>query len=214
MKFKYFLRGLGVGIIFASIISITAFQASDMNKISDKEVIERAKELGMVEKQESVQDTLKKEPATEGTKEKVTTQTVANQDTTTKDESQTKKKTTKDNTSEQKTTEEKTTKEKTTEQVTTQATTQESTTQKSTTEKSTTQEKKPEKKTVQITIRGGMSSYPVCQMLQELGMVKDAAEFDDYLVKNGYANRISVGTHTLTIGMSFEEIAIAISDPK
>ncbi len=214
MKFKYFLRGLGVGIIFASIISITAFQASDMNKISDKEVIEKAKELGMVEKQESVQDTLKKEPATEGTKEKVTTQTVANQDTTTKDESQTKKKTTKDNTSEQKTTEEKTTKEKTTEQVTTQATTQESTTQKSTTEKSTTQEKKPEKKTVQITIRGGMSSYPVCQMLQELGMVKDAAEFDDYLVKNGYANRISVGTHTLTIGMSFEEIAIAISDPK
>lgn len=219
MKFKHFLRGLGIGIIFASIISITAFQASDMNKISDKEVIERAKELGMVEKQESVQDTLKKEPATEGTKEKVTTETVANQDTTTKDESQTKKKTTKDNTSEQKTTEEKTTKEKTTEektteQMTTKATTQESTTQKSTTEKSTTQEKKPEKKTVQITIRGGMSSYPVCQMLQELGMVKDAAEFDDYLVKNGYANRISVGTHTLTIGMSFEEIAIAISDPK
>ena len=44
-------------------------------------------------------------------------------------------------------------------------------------------------------------------------MIKDATDFDNYLIKNGYANRIRVGTHTLTIGMTYEEIAIAISDP-
>ncbi len=215
MKFKYFLRGLGVGIIFASIISITAFQSSDMNKISDKEVIERAKELGMVEKQESVQDALKHDSKQEDTQEKVTTEKATEQTTIKKEKQETYKKDnqsteekSESNSADKKTTEKKTTEKKTTE------TTKEATTQKTTTEKATTQEQKTEKRTVQITIKGGMSSYPVCQMLQDLGMIKDATEFDDYLIKNGYANRISVGTHTLTIGMSFEEIAIAISDPQ
>ena len=78
----------------------------------------------------------------------------------------------------------------------------------------TTEKQEESAKEVTITIKGGMSSYPVCQMLQEIGVIKDAMDFDNYLIKNGYASRISVGTHTLKIGMSYEEIAIAISDPR
>jgi cell division protein YceG involved in septum cleavage len=68
-------------------------------------------------------------------------------------------------------------------------------------------------KTITITVERGSSSYPVCQKLQEAGMIEDAAEFDTYLVENGYADRISVGEHTLKMGMDFHDIAEAISDP-
>ena len=47
MKFRYFLRGFGIGIVFSAIICIVAFQGDDSRSISDKEVIERAKELGL-----------------------------------------------------------------------------------------------------------------------------------------------------------------------
>ena len=49
MKFKYYLRGIGIGIIFASIIFLVAYNDSKPSGLSDNEIIERAKELGMVE---------------------------------------------------------------------------------------------------------------------------------------------------------------------
>lgn len=204
MKFKYFLRGLGVGIIFASIICIVAFQSADSRQLSDKEVIERAKELGMVEKEDSAKDMFaSKKPQTEekSTEEKQSTQGKATEDST-------EKKTTEEKTTET-STENQTKEKKTTEEKITEASTEKKTTEERTTEATT-----EKKTTVTITIKGGMSSYPVCQMLQELGVIKDATDFDNYLIKNGYANRISVGTHTLRIGMSYEEIAVAISDPR
>lgn len=54
MKLKYFLRGLGAGIIFGALIMLAAYMTTGAYKISDKEVIERAKELGMVEESGSI----------------------------------------------------------------------------------------------------------------------------------------------------------------
>ena len=208
MKFKYFLRGLGTGIIFTSIICLVAFQNAEVGNISDKEVIERAKELGLVENKESVKDTFasEKEKDDKTVSEKQTkgtevTEAQSSEASVPKTEL-TEKQTTEKNTTE-KQTEEKTTEEKITEK---------STVEKGTTEQAIT-ENITENKTVTITIKGGSTSYPVCQKLQELGVIQDATDFDNYLIKNGYANRIRVGTHTLTIGMNYEEIAIAISDP-
>lgn len=48
MKLKYYLRGLGLGILFTTIILMIAFHTHP-NDISDDEVIRRAKKLGMVE---------------------------------------------------------------------------------------------------------------------------------------------------------------------
>ena len=47
MRLKYFLRGLGAGILFTTIILTIAHNASD--KMSDADIIARAKELGMVQ---------------------------------------------------------------------------------------------------------------------------------------------------------------------
>ncbi|MGN0427945.1 MAG: hypothetical protein ACI4F0_09110 [Agathobacter sp.] len=47
MRFKYYLRGAGIGILFAAIIMMVAFHSHGSN-ISDDEVVQRAGELGMV----------------------------------------------------------------------------------------------------------------------------------------------------------------------
>lgn len=182
MKFKYFLRGLGIGIIFASVICLMAFQGEVSSQMTDEEIIERAKELGMTEPEDQVGDLLKEK---ENTSEQEASKTDAEETASSKAET--------------------TEKEAVTEQE--QTTEAEQTTEENTADNSS------EKETVELTIERGSSSYPVCQKLQELGMINDASEFDTYLVENGYASRIRVGIHKLQKGMSYAEIAEAISDP-
>lgn len=47
MRFKYYLRGAGLGILLATLVLTITFLASD-RKVSDEEVIRRAQELGML----------------------------------------------------------------------------------------------------------------------------------------------------------------------
>lgn len=47
MKFKYYLRGLGVGIIFTTLVMSISCVIHN-NNLSDEEIIEKAIELGMV----------------------------------------------------------------------------------------------------------------------------------------------------------------------
>lgn len=48
MKLKYYLRGLGIGILVTSIIFIIGMHVNQDELISDEQVMARAKELGMV----------------------------------------------------------------------------------------------------------------------------------------------------------------------
>ena len=92
MKLKYFLRGLGAGIIFGALIMLAAYMTSGSYKVSDDEIIKRAKELGMVESDKNIivstedkkedksteepksTDTKTTEKTTEATTEKITTE--------------------------------------------------------------------------------------------------------------------------------------------
>ena len=53
MKLKYFLRGFGLGILFTTIMLAISFylKASDTPVMTDEQIIEQAKKLGMVEKE-------------------------------------------------------------------------------------------------------------------------------------------------------------------
>lgn len=64
MKRKYYLRGIGVGILFATIVLLVAYIVTGREQMSDAEVIKRAEELGMVQA-ESVLDSLDKPADTE-----------------------------------------------------------------------------------------------------------------------------------------------------
>ena len=48
MRLKYYLRGLGLGIIFAVFIMMVGYR-NHGSSMSDLEIIEKAKALGMVE---------------------------------------------------------------------------------------------------------------------------------------------------------------------
>ena len=47
MKLKYYLRGLGIGIIVTTLVLMVAFSGKK-EKLSDQEIMQRAEQLGMV----------------------------------------------------------------------------------------------------------------------------------------------------------------------
>ena len=57
MGLKYYLRGLGVGIVVTALIMGIAAGVNSKEKLSDSEIRERAKELGMVEESTVLADT-------------------------------------------------------------------------------------------------------------------------------------------------------------
>ena len=64
MNIKSYLKGIGVGILVSALILIIA---GNMNKMSDADVIKRAKELGMVEANAEIQNTVPANEAKENT---------------------------------------------------------------------------------------------------------------------------------------------------
>ena len=52
MRLKYYLRGLGLGIIFAVFIMMVGYR-NHGSSMSDSQIIEKAKALGMVETEDS-----------------------------------------------------------------------------------------------------------------------------------------------------------------
>lgn len=176
MKFKYFLRGLGVGIIFASVVFFTAYQTGTRGKMTDAEIVKQAKELGMVEKEDPLKDLLPTQVDTATDKE------TSQEDNENSILGDTTGELEKDSSS------------------------------VSEREKATEVTTESKEDMVTIKIDGGASSYSICQKLQNAGLIEDANEFDEYLVKNGYASRLRVGEYTLEKGMSFQDIASIISE--
>lgn len=73
------------------------------------------------------------------------------------------------------------------------------------------QDASEEPQTVTFTVKSGYSSDKVSKLLKEAGLVENAGEFDRFLVNGGYANRISVGTYEIEVGASMERIAKIIT---
>ncbi len=188
MKKKYFVRGLGIGIIFGALIMLAAYLTSGKGSLSDEEVMKRAQELGMVKKSEYVLDS-------EVTSEETTTEAV-----TTEAPATTEKAT-------EATTEAPATTEKATEAATTEAaTTEKSTTEKATTEAATTEQTDTKTKAT-ITVSGGMSSETISSLLEDAGLVDSASKFNSFLVQNGYDKKLETGSFDISGGMTYEEIA-------
>lgn len=193
MNLKYFIRGLGAGIVFGTLIMLVAYMTNGGYKISDEEVINRAKKLGMVAAEElNDKETSEATTVTEITTEiaKISIEEVTTE-ATSEEVSETEA-----------TTIEET--EATTEEVTTEAPTEAPT--EAATEASTESQPGTVVKAT-ITVTRGMGSQNVARLLQDAGIVESATDFDSYLIKNGYANRIEVGTYEFTNNMSYQQIA-------
>ncbi len=207
MKLKYFMRGLGIGIIFGAIVMLVAAGTSDKEKLSDEEIKNRAKALGMIEatstdaesdNSELALDSVSTEEITEADEiiktEEVTEEISTAEETVTSEDS-------KETTEEIKETTETTTEDK-----------KETTTEP---KKETTTEKTDNSYTeATITVTRGMGSTEVAKLLQEAGVIEDADDFDSYLVKNGISNKIQINTYKFNSNMTYEEIATGLTTPK
>ena len=195
MKFKYFLRGLGVGIVFGALIVFVAYQTSPNKLLTDDAVRNRAMELGMVEKQTELDKVIKAD-TTEQTSQETTSQAPATQETSEQTEAASTQET-----SEQ--TEAASTQEASGGAQTTEAVQTASTREAAATSETTT----AAVETVQIKITSGMQSSSIAKVLEEKGVIEDAADFDRYLNKKGYATRLRVGSYEVQKQASYETIA-------
>lgn len=133
-------------------------------------------------------------PSTEETSEETTGEPATKKETTTK-ETTVKESTTKETTSAETTTKEKVTKETTTEE----------------TEKIQVTTIDGQEPSVVLDIYSGMSSNKVAARLQELGVIDDKNEFNDYIYQKHMEEKIKVGQFTINYGASYEEILDAIT---
>lgn len=228
MRLKYFLRGLGIGIVVTTIILAISHNAG--RRMSDSEVIGRAKELGMAyttaaqenstesaaETTETETDTT--EPVTTGQESTTDTEAGSTAETESSEASTTAQETTgvRETTTQQETTTQETTIQETTATRAAQESTTETTYEASTTEAETTQEENESTETeastaitYTLTIASGMSSNTVCDILKKNGIIADSGDFDRFLVSSGYADRIRVGSFEVNSGMSYDELAAA-----
>lgn len=198
MKLKYYLRGLGIGMMVTALIlgiSFSNCQGQAAQTMTDDQIRERAAELGMVDSGEltlaELQNSAKQptENTPEDVKETQETQTEVSPVTTTEPEITTQPEATK-------------APEATAEPVATEA--PEITTVPDTAA--------PEQGQVAgITINRGDDSGSVSRRLYEAGLVEDARVFDSYLCNNGYSRSINPGTYEIASGTSEEEIAKIIT---
>ncbi|WP_050180854.1 endolytic transglycosylase MltG [Domibacillus robiginosus] len=62
-------------------------------------------------------------------------------------------------------------------------------------------------KPVTFVIETGMSSNEIAAQLKKSGIIEDPASFNQFLTKNGYADKLQVGSFTLKTSMTQKEVA-------
>lgn len=195
MKLKYYLRGLGIGMIVTALILGISFsnrQEQTAQGMTDDQIRERAAELGMVDSSELTLAALQngaKQPTENATEDTVETQgqketTEVAETTADLQETQTTAET---------------------------ATAPENTAEPETTIAPESAAEPDQELDTGITIQRGDDSGSVSRKLYEAGLVENAKAFDNYLCHNGYSRSINPGTYEIEPGTSEEEIAKIIT---
>lgn len=218
MRLKYFLRGVGIGILVTTII-LTATHASE-RRMSDSEVIDRAIELGMSfsashsGQQSSTEEASSEESSAwqENSGDDVTDDLQHESEAETEMGSQSPSETASELAGDGEALPGKESEAVT--GMTTQAITE---TTETTTELTTENNNAGSaagvmnnEVTCTINITKGMSSRTVCDMLKQNGIIEDAADFDRYLIKTGYDDKIRVGEVEVNSGMTYEELTASL----
>ena len=192
MKLRYYMRGLGIGILVTAILMGVSLEGKT-EKLTDAEIIERAEALGMEQKYEStvLADTVSENEAEDENEAVKENETELIEPDVPEDEVQE---------IETDVTEE-------VQEIETDVTGEEV----QEIETDVPEEIQEITETVQITVQGGDGSQTVARKLKDAGVIDDVVAYDKYLCKNGYDKRICTGTHTIPVGASDEEIAKIIT---
>jgi len=191
MKLKYYLKGMGVGIIVTTLILTISFQ--NRNSMSDSEIKEKAKELGMVETyEEGVLSDLQKEISD-----------VASEDGTAGTESMDSEEASEDSAMSEDSAIESETNENTDME-----------------EMSALSESVSGDNVVSgnyvvsedgaymmVTVWEGEYASAVAKRLEALGLIEDAKSFARYLVDTGHEYFVRYGVHKVPVGVDDETVA-------
>ena len=206
MKLKYYLRGIGIGMLVTALILSISYL--NHNKMTDEEVKKRAKELGMVESTTLLESS--EVISSDSGEVKITTKTPTPEPTKEETPAPTETPTPEP-----------------TEEVTptpTEAPTPEPTkeaTPTPTPEPTAEPVEGPEdpgmigketpsqgsSSTVTVRINSGDSSVTVARAVEEAGLVANAMDFDSFLCANGYDKRLHVGTYEIPYDLTYAEMA-------
>lgn len=197
MKFKYYLRGCGIGILCTAIILMISFR-SDKGQMTDSQVMERTSELGMIAPGEKVPETENSQAAELTDTEKIVKKSETGKTKDTESVSEAGEK----NTEELEVVPDFDTEEKNTDS-------KKDASKKD--DKSSDSKKTQKEEKIVLEIKRGDVCRTISENLAAIGMVEDAEKFRKYMQKNGYDHQINVGSFELKKGMSYEEIAKTIT---
>lgn len=192
MKFKYYLRGCGLGILVASIVLMVSFHSQNKT-MDDTAVMERASELGMIMPETEIVSTEADSQLPESGTQSTDTDFSSNKN---------QKQNTKD--SQNKTDGSSQKEEKDTQMASDDKT---GSGNNKDTESKKKEDKKEESEEIMVEIKKGEVCRQLAEELEQIGLVEDAETFRKYMQQLGYDDRIKVGTYTLKRGMTEKEIA-------
>ena len=191
MKLKYYMRGLGIGIVVTALLMGFAI-SKQKEPMTDEEIRQRALEMGMIEQNGVLADDLgvdETETVPEETVEDVSGEISGE---TVEDVQEAEP----------------------SEQPDDNIVNVSDNEPADVAEESDIEESVTVEEFVVITVNGGDGSRTVANKLQEAGLVEDAAAYDVYLCQNGYDKRIATGNHEILVGASLEEIVKEITTRK
>lgn len=185
MRLKYYLRGLGLGIIFAVIIMMIGFHGNKQS-MSDTEIIEKAKTLGMVEAK-NISGTVADEYNSEKTDSSAANSDASSQKAETEQDSQMQDS-------------------QTAQEDTQQEDTQQEDTQPAADAKQETVEPQDAVTTYTISVTSQDTCRTIAEKLKALNLVDDAEQFRIYMGQKGADHFIADGEHVIPQGASYDDI--------
>ena len=185
MRLKYYLRGLGLGIIFAVIIMMIGFHGNKQS-MSDTEIIEKAKTLGMVEAK-NISGTVADEYNSEKTDSSAANSDDSSQKAETEQDSQMQDS-------------------QTAQEDTQQEDTQQEDTQPAADAKQETVEPQDAVTTYTISVTSQDTCRTIAEKLKALNLVDDAEQFRIYIGQKGADHFIADGEHVIPQGASYDDI--------
>lgn len=218
MERRYYLRGLGLGILITAIIMGAAQRGS--KEMSDEEVRQRARELGMIE------NTVLSEPVAEPEADAEQAETdLAAAEEKSEEAAPADTEAVTEDTQEAAADEENSEEQSGAEDSQEQADAVEAQTEPEQADAQTASEEETEQSTgaqsetktaasgeAQIfTIDKGDSSVSVAQKLEQAGLISSAASYDRFLCDNGYDKKIRAGEYTIPADAGDEQIARIIT---
>ena len=199
MRLKYYLRGLGLGIIFAVFIMMVGYR-NHGSSMSDSEIIEKAKALGMVETEDSSE--MKTDKKTDNKTDKKTDKKIdssepdtSTADTSTAEDTQTGT----DNADADNTIG--------TAAADTTASSDAAATDPAASDAAGADAAQPQQNTTfTITVGGGDTCRMIAERLQAAGIIDDAEKFRVYMGQKGVDQFIADGSHEIPYGASYDDI--------